>query len=131
MTEATSSRVTDRVCLNTRTSLPFLTLTPTSLSAPSYKHLNPNLKTSVSLHSDALGPNQACTLFGAQAGSDAITGRDYMRVGYSLDPADLWRRNLLVLIGFFVLFQLTQIMSIEFYPVSSFISCMREVCCGN
>lgn len=32
---------------------------------------------------------------------------------------DLWRRHLSVLIGFFLLFQLTQILVLEFVPVSS------------
>lgn len=65
---------------------------------------------------DQLGPNQACTLFGAKSGSDIISGADYLAAGYGLDVNDLWRRNLTVLIGFFLLFQLTQILVLEFVP---------------
>ena len=68
---------------------------------------------------DQLGPNQACTLFGAKSGSNIISGADYIAAGYGLDVNDLWRRNLPVLIGFFLLFQLTQILVLEFVPVSS------------
>ena len=67
---------------------------------------------------DQLGPNQACTLFGAKSGSNIISGVDYIAAGYGLDVNDLWRRNLPVLIGFFLLFQLTQILVLEFVPVS-------------
>lgn len=69
---------------------------------------------------DELGPNQACTLFGATAGSDVIEGDAYIRVGYGLDPKDIWRRCLLVLIGYFFVFQITQIIALEFFPVRFF-----------
>lgn len=69
--------------------------------------------------SDDLGPNQACTLFGAQGGSSIISGTSYISAGYGLDPKDLWRRDFPVLVGFFILFQLTQIFALEFYPVRS------------
>ncbi|KAF8913195.1 pleiotropic drug resistance ABC transporter [Gymnopilus junonius] len=65
---------------------------------------------------DGLGPNQACTLFGAQGGSNIISGTSYISAGYGLDPKDLWRRDFPVLVGFFILFQLTQILALEFYP---------------
>ncbi|PFH49054.1 hypothetical protein AMATHDRAFT_63985 [Amanita thiersii Skay4041] len=65
---------------------------------------------------DQLGPNQACTLFGAVGGNNIIRGADYLRVGYGLDVNDIWRRCFLVLVGFFVLFQATQILALEFYP---------------
>lgn len=68
------------------------------------------------IYPDTLGPNQACTLFGATAGSDQIRGRDYLEVGYRMNVEDLWRRNFLVLIGFMLLFQLTQIIVIEYFP---------------
>lgn len=67
---------------------------------------------------DNLGPNQACTLFGAQGGSNIITGSSYLSVGYGLNVADLWRRDFLVLIGFVIAFQITQIVALEFFPVS-------------
>lgn len=63
-----------------------------------------------------LGPNQACTLFGAQGGSNIISGSAYISAGFALDTRDLWRRNFSVLIGFFILFQITQILALEFYP---------------
>jgi hypothetical protein len=44
---------------------------------------------------------------------------DYIRAGYGLDPNDLWRRNLPILIGFFLFFQIAQFLALEFYPVSS------------
>ena len=69
------------------------------------------------LYRDGLGSNQACTLFGAQGGSNIISGTSYISAGYGLDPKDLWRRDLPVLLGFFLLFQLTQIFALEFYPV--------------
>ncbi|KAF8167550.1 pleiotropic drug resistance ABC transporter [Crassisporium funariophilum] len=65
---------------------------------------------------EGLGANQACTLFGAQKGSNIISGASYISAGFALDVNDLWRRNLPVLIGFFLLFQLTQICALEFYP---------------
>lgn len=49
-----------------------------------------------------------------------ISGTTYISAGYGIDVKDLWRRNLLVLIGFFIFFQLTQIFILEFHPVSSF-----------
>ncbi|KAG5643545.1 hypothetical protein DXG03_000686 [Asterophora parasitica] len=64
----------------------------------------------------SLGPNQACTLFGSKSGSALIAGRDYLSAGYGLNVADLWRRNFLVLLGFLLAFQLTQILALEFYP---------------
>lgn len=63
-----------------------------------------------------LGPNQICTLFGAIPGQQIVSGRNYALVGYGLDVSDLWRRNLLVIIGFMLLFQLTQVLLIEFFP---------------
>lgn len=66
-----------------------------------------------------LGPNQACTLLGAQRGNDIISGSAYIFASYGIDTRDLWRRNLPVLIGFFILFQVTQILTLEFYPVSA------------
>jgi ATP-binding cassette subfamily G (WHITE) protein 2 (SNQ2) len=68
------------------------------------------------LHSDNLGPNQACTVFGATSGNNIIEGTNYLKVGYDLDVANLWRLNLTVLIGFFIFFQLAQFIALEFYP---------------
>ena len=69
--------------------------------------------------SDPLGDNQVCTLFGSEPGSTTVAGADYLQAGYSLDIADQWRRNFVVLLGFFITFQVTQLLLIEFFPVSS------------
>lgn len=65
-----------------------------------------------------LGPNQVCTLYGSPPGGSHTPGASYIDVGYDLKVSSLWRRNLPVLIGFFVFFQITQALAIEFFPVS-------------
>ena len=65
-----------------------------------------------------LGPNQVCTLFGARSGSITVSGRDYIKTGYGLDVNDLWRRDFIVLVVFFVFYSLTQTFVIEIFPVS-------------
>jgi len=65
-----------------------------------------------------LGPNQVCTLFGSSSGSTTVSGRDYIKAGYNLNVDDLWRRNFIVLVGFLILFSLTQTFVIELVPVS-------------
>lgn len=74
-------------------------------------------------YSSGLGPNQACTLFGSSSGQDIVPGRSYIQVGYQYDVADLWRRNFLVLLGFFIVFQATQLIALEYFPV-----CLRLLC---
>jgi ATP-binding cassette subfamily G (WHITE) protein 2 (SNQ2) len=66
-----------------------------------------------------LGPNQVCTLFGAQPGSRVVPGKDYIKAGYNLDTDDLWRRNFVVLLTFLIFFWFTQTVVIELYPVST------------
>lgn len=68
----------------------------------------------------ALGPNQACTLFGAVGGSNIIRGSDYLRVGYQIDVNDMWRRDFVVLLGILIFFQLAQIILLETYPQYGF-----------
>ncbi|TBU62153.1 ABC-transporter [Dichomitus squalens] len=63
-----------------------------------------------------IGPNQICTLFGAIPGQQIVQGRNYLNVGYGLNVSDLWRRNFLVLCGFVIVFQLTQVFLIEWFP---------------
>lgn len=70
----------------------------------------------VTQYPNNLGPNQACTLFGAQSGSDIISGSNYIAAGYGINVSDLWKRNFLVLVGFFIAFQVTQLIALEFYP---------------
>ncbi|KAF5375215.1 hypothetical protein D9758_000491 [Tetrapyrgos nigripes] len=65
---------------------------------------------------DGLGPNQVCTLFGAQGGSSIITGEQYINAGYGIHSADEWRRCFVVLIGFFIVFQLAQVIALEYFP---------------
>jgi hypothetical protein len=75
--------------------------------------------------SDVLGPNQACTLFGSTTGQTDISGKSYVAAGFSLQTTDIWRRNLLVLIGFFLLFQLTQVLAIEYFSVYTHLSLLH------
>ena len=63
-----------------------------------------------------VGPNQICTLFGSIPGQQIVQGRNYVSVGYGLNVSDLWRRNFIVLCGFAILFQLTQVTLIEWFP---------------
>ncbi|KAF7337580.1 Pleiotropic drug resistance ABC transporter protein [Mycena sanguinolenta] len=65
---------------------------------------------------DGLGPNQACTLFGSNPGDSSVFGESYISAGYGLNSVNLWRLNFLVLIAFMFLFQLTQILALEFFP---------------
>ena len=61
-------------------------------------------------------------MFGASSGSTTVSGRDYIKAGYDLNVDDLWRRNFIVLVGFFVLFSLMQTFVIELVPVSISVS---------
>ncbi len=65
---------------------------------------------------DGLGPNQICTLFGAIPGQQIVSGRNYVSLGFGLNVTDIWRRNFLVVVGFLILFQITQILLIEYFP---------------
>ncbi|KAJ7492238.1 P-loop containing nucleoside triphosphate hydrolase protein [Mycena latifolia] len=71
----------------------------------------------LSKYPDGLGPNQACTLFGSTAGSINVSGSEYISAGYGLNAANMWKRNLLVLLGFLIAFQITQILSLEYFPI--------------
>jgi ATP-binding cassette, subfamily G (WHITE), member 2, SNQ2 len=67
---------------------------------------------------DGLGPNQICTVFGSTPGDTLVNGRAYINATYDLNASDLWRRNFIVLVVFFFFFQLTQMIVVEFFPVS-------------
>ena len=69
---------------------------------------------------NVVGPNQACTLYGAQPGSSSVSGTDYIKAGFSLDVDDLWRRNFLVVVGWFFFFIFTQMFVIEYLQVSRY-----------
>jgi ATP-binding cassette subfamily G (WHITE) protein 2 (SNQ2) len=89
------------------------------------------------LRSDQLGPNQVCTLFGATPGSSVVSGSRYLEVGFQLNVKNIWRMELVVrrivftiihyfadmvlraqvLIGIFVVFQILQIIALEYFKV--------------
>jgi hypothetical protein len=74
------------------------------------------------MHSrETLGPNQVCTVFGSTPGNDQILGRSYLDASYSLHVSDIWRRNFVVLVGFFVFFLCAQVVAIEWVSV-----CMKR-----
>ena len=66
-----------------------------------------------------MGPNQVYTLFGAKP-SDVIIGNDYLEAGYGITAADIWRRNLVVLVAFVIFFLFTQVVVIEYFSVRLF-----------
>ena len=68
----------------------------------------------VTKYPETIGPNQVCTIFGAQPGSTTVNGADYLNIGYSYNTADLWRRNFLVCIGWILFFQITQIVALDY-----------------
>jgi len=67
---------------------------------------------------EIVGPNQACTLYGATPGQDTVDGASYIAAGYSLNVHDLWRRNFVVLVGWFLFYQIAQVLLIEYLNVS-------------
>lgn len=81
------------------------------------EYVIPRNPAGVSKYPEALGPNQACTLFGSTPGSDVINGSAYVSAAFDLNTADIWRRNLLVIIGWFIFFQITQVIAIECFQV--------------
>ena len=66
---------------------------------------------------NVVGPNQACTLYGSQPGSSTVNGSDYIRAGFTLNVHDLWRRNFIVVVGWFFFFIFAQIIVIEYFQV--------------
>ena len=74
----------------------------------------------LSKYPEIVGPNQACTLYGATPGLDTVDGASYITAGYSLSVHDLWRRNFVVLIGWFLFYQIAQAILIEYPNVSWF-----------
>ena len=74
----------------------------------------------LSKYPEIIGPNQACTLYGATPGLDTVDGASYVAAGYTLNVHDLWRRSFLVLIGWFLFYQIAQVILIEYLNVSLF-----------
>lgn len=68
----------------------------------------------LSKYPEIVGPNQACTLYGATPGVDTVDGASFLSAGYSLNVHDLWRRNFIVLIGWFLFYQIAQVLLIEY-----------------
>lgn len=62
---------------------------------------------------EGLGPNQVCTFFGAQPGQTVVHGSDYINDGFQLASSDLWKRNFVVLVALFLVFQVTQYIAME------------------
>ncbi|KAI0307355.1 ABC-2 type transporter-domain-containing protein [Multifurca ochricompacta] len=79
---------------------------------------------SVNKYPISLGPNQVCTLPGATPGSNVISGRSYLLNTYGMDGHDIWRRNFVVLLGWVLFYQVTQILVLDFFPSS-------EICTLN
>ncbi|GAA5893100.1 hypothetical protein JCM6882_003886 [Rhodosporidiobolus microsporus] len=63
----------------------------------------------------ALGPNQVCTVAGAQGGSDIIPGSDYLMASYGTAVSDQWR-NFGILIALFLGLCILQSVCAEFMP---------------
>jgi len=74
----------------------------------------------LSKYPEIVGPNQACTLYGATPGLDTVDGASYIAAGYTLNVRDLWRRDIPVLIGWFLFYQIAQVILIEYLNVSLF-----------
>ena len=72
----------------------------------------------LSIYPEVLGLNQACTLYGATPGLDTVDGAAHIPNGYTLNVHDLWKRNFLVLIGWFLFYQIAQVLLIECLNVS-------------
>ena len=64
-----------------------------------------------------VGPNQACTLYGAQPGSSVVSGADYVKAAFVLNVDDLWRRNFIVIVCWFFFFIIAQVVVIEYLQV--------------
>ncbi|KIJ32383.1 hypothetical protein M422DRAFT_265882, partial [Sphaerobolus stellatus SS14] len=87
----------------------------TNLTCDSGSFVVPRNGPGVTKYPDTLGPNQVCTLFGAEPGKSIVSGVNYLDKGFALEPRDLWRRELTVLIAFFIVFQAAQILVLEYW----------------
>ena len=74
----------------------------------------------LSKYPEFLGPNQACTLYGATPGLDTVGGAAYIATGYTLNVHDLCRRNFIVPVGWFLFYQIAQVILTEYLNVSLF-----------
>lgn len=78
-------------------------------------YVTPRNVGAVTKYPNDLGPNQVCTLQGAQPGNPIVSGRDYIRAGYQYEVDQQWR-NFGILILFFVGFMLLQGASASHLP---------------
>jgi len=83
-------------------------------------HVVPRNPPGLSKYPEIVGQNQACTLYGATPGLDTVDGAAYVAAGYSLNVHDLWRRNIIVLVGWFLFYQIAQVILIEYLNVNFF-----------
>jgi len=83
-------------------------------------HIVPRNPPGLSKYPEIVDQNQACALYGATPGLNTVGGASYIAAGYSLNVHDLWRRNILVLIGWFLFYQIAQVILIEYLNVSLF-----------
>lgn len=63
-------------------------------------------------YSTTVGINQVCTLAGAKAGEQFVSGKDYIDAAFQLSTDQLWR-NFGILIAFFIGFQVMCTLAIE------------------
>ncbi|KAG9049169.1 hypothetical protein FS837_010988 [Tulasnella sp. UAMH 9824] len=77
------------------------------------KDITPRNAPGQDFYPEQLGPNQVCTFFGAQPGQTVVHGKDYIDVGFQLASSDLWKRNFVVLVALFIVFQVTQYVAME------------------
>ncbi|KAG8920759.1 hypothetical protein FRC00_009551, partial [Tulasnella sp. 408] len=77
------------------------------------KDITPRNAPGQDFYPEQLGPNQVCTFFGAQPGQTVVHGSDYIDVGFQLASSDLWKRNFVVLVALFIVFQVTQYVAME------------------
>ncbi|KIJ41874.1 hypothetical protein M422DRAFT_171852 [Sphaerobolus stellatus SS14] len=87
----------------------------TNLTCDSGTFVVPRNGPGVTKYPDTLGPNQICTLFGAEPGNRVVSGVNYLDKGFALEPRDIWRRDLTVLIAFFLVFLAAQILVLEYW----------------
>ncbi|KAH9966146.1 ABC-2 type transporter-domain-containing protein [Russula dissimulans] len=79
-------------------------------------HVVPRNGFNASKYPISLGPNQVCTLFGARPGSNTTSGRSYLEAAYGMDEHVMWRRNFVVLLGWILFYQITQILILDLFP---------------
>lgn len=59
-----------------------------------------------------VGPNQICTLAGAKAGEQYVSGADYIDASFQFEASQLWR-NFGILIAFFIAFLVMCVVAVE------------------